>query len=422
MSMWKRRERFARSGVLGLLVMVVAALLCPPAVADARSVAHAPGLGKSNVVAGPTVFDQRFEGGGTGTVAVGVQFESFRGHYTSNGQLGNGTYFFDELRSTATLARSDGMTMTGTFVSGNHCVATDPVIECGHADLLGSADVASAHLDLSLVSGTSGSSTPMPSGFLMTGFLIVNHRIGYAMVDGNGSTYTFGGVDAGSLATPGVVDIRLTSSGAGGWMVTDSGRVLGFGEGAPAFISPNGPPALGMGERVVSLSPTRTERGYWLFTSKGRVIPFGDAHFLGDLHTTTLNGHVIGSSATSTGRGYYMVGSDGGVFAFGDAKFRGSTGNMRLNRPVVGLVPTADNAGYWLVASDGGVFSFNAPFHGSMGGVTLNQSIVTMVRYGNSYLMIASDGGVFNFSKGPFFGSEGGAHVPIPIISGSSVG
>ena len=111
-----------------------------------------------------------------------------------------------------------------------------------------------------------------------------------------------------------------------------------------------------------------------------------------------------------------MVASDGGVFAFGDAKFHGSTGGIHLNQPVVGLSPTPDNRGYWLVASDGGVFAFNAPFRGSIGGVTLNKPVNGLVAFGNGYLMVASDGGVFNFSNKPFVGSLGANPPAAPII------
>jgi hypothetical protein len=255
----------------------------------------------------------------------------------------------------------------------------------------------------------------------MRGTLVLRHRLGYAMVDSNGSTYMFGGIDPRpSVNTPDAVDLELNRAGDGGWIATRAGVVYTIGD-AHAFNDPDpNSRALANGERVTSLSATPTDQGYWLFTSRGRALPFGDAAFHGDLRASILNGEIVGSIATPTGKGYYMVGSDGGVFAFGDARFRGSMGNTRLNRPVVGLVPTADNTGYWLVASDGGVFSFHAPFHGSMGAVVLNRPIVTMVFYAGAYLMVASDGGVFNFSKGPFFGSEGGARVPAPIVNAAS--
>ena len=77
--------------------------------------------------------------------------------------------------------------------------------------------------------------------------------------------------------------------------------------------------------------------------------------------------------------GYWLVASDGGIFSFGDAAFHGSEGGVRLNQPIVGMASTPDGRGYWLVASDGGIFSFgDAAFHGSEGGVRLNQPIVGM--------------------------------------------
>jgi hypothetical protein len=57
-----------------------------------------------------------------------------------------------------------------------------------------------------------------------------------------------------------------------------------------------------------------------------------------------------------------------------------------------------------------------------MGAIALNKPIVTMVPYGGAYLMVAGDGGVFNFSNGPFFGSEGGAHLRLPIVAASAAG
>jgi hypothetical protein len=66
------------------------------------------------------------------------------------------------------------------------------------------------------------------------------------------------------------------------------------------------------------------------------------------------------------------------VFAFGDAGFFGSMGGVRLNEPVVSMASTSDGQGYWLVAADGGVFSFgDAAFLGSTGDLHLDQPIVS---------------------------------------------
>ena len=79
--------------------------------------------------------------------------------------------------------------------------------------------------------------------------------------------------------------------------------------------------------------------------------------------------------SSPTGNGYWEVAADGGIFAFGDAKFHGSMGGIPLDQPVVGMAPTPDGNGYWEVAADGGIFAFgDAKFYGSMGGTTLEQA------------------------------------------------
>ncbi len=388
--------------------------------------------GAAAATASPVVLTQTIVGGGSGFGGPqALDFARWEGKYVSTSQLGVGHYQIGWVRVGSTFSytgtefiRSDGMKLTGDYSPGNpaDCGAAQPNVDCLHVDLAGNADIANAHLLISITSFFPAGPGPVASGFLMRGTLTLRRRLGgYMMLDTRGTTYAFGGLDhLGDAHVAGATDLELTPSHNGFWIVNTAGQVFVFGD-ATAFGNAN-PSRLTPGETVSNMSGTPTGKGYWLFTSKGRVLPFGDARFLGDLHTTHLNGRIVGSIATPTGHGYYMVGADGGVFAFGDATFHGSTGKMRLNRPVVGLVLTADNTGYWLVASDGGVFSFNAPFHGSMGGIVLNQPIVTMVPYDNSYLMVASDGGAFNFSKGLFFGSEGDVHLPTPIVAGAATG
>jgi hypothetical protein len=390
-----------------------------------------PGSAAVPVPATQTIF-----GAGSGTTATAVQFLSARGRYASTGQLGVGRYqigFANNTQTGVEFTRSDGMTLSGEYNDihlGSGCGGSgnDLSIGCIAVNLAGTADIASASLMISLTNVNNTSESPVPGSLLMSGTLTLRTRLGgYAMVDANGKTYSFGGVDhLGDAHTTAATDLELTPSHSGYWIVNAVGQIFAFGDarwwGNAAPFGNATTSAFAPGEAVTSLSATPTGRGYWLFTSKGRTIPFGDARFHGDLRATNLNGRIIGSIATPTGNGYYMVGTDGGIFAFGDARFRGSMGGEHLNQPVVGLVPTSDNTGYWLVASDGGVFSFNAPFLGSMGGTHLNQPIVTMVLYDNSYLMVARDGGVFNFSKGLFFGSKGDVHLPAPIIGAAATG
>ena len=406
--------------VLVLGVSVSLAMLGPAISGAAAAMASAT----------PVAPTQTFVGGGTGYFGCEPRSScGSGGHYTSTGQLGNGSYnFWYGPGPYGQFHRSDGTMLIGpiihsnecepVFVAAEDCLAFDPIgyVRTGPQSWAATADIVSAHI---VLIEQNPSSTE--SAFLMRGTLILRRRAGYAMVDANGTTYAFGGIDhLGDAHTTRAMDIERSPSGSGYWIVNAMGNVYAFGD-ARYFGNANAS-ALSPGEVVTSMSATPTAKGYWLFTSKGRAFTFGDAKTFGDLHALPLNGPIVGSVATPTGNGYYMVGSDGGVFAFGDAKFRGSMGNARLNRPVIGLVPTADNTGYWLVASDGGVFSFHAPFHGSMGAVALNRPIVTMVPYAGAYLMVASDGGVFNFSNGPFFGSEGGARVPAPIVNAASKG
>ncbi len=390
------------------------------------------GLSASGASAIPSIVGtQTVSGGGSGVVIVGVtvpNFPYYEGSYTSTSQLGTGRYVLQELSTGVTFTRSDGMRLTGSFGNPifNDCGALDANTMCEHLDLVGTADIAAAHLALA-ISEDSGTTeiidhrAASPAGFLMRGTMTLRRWLGYAMVDSNGAVSTFGGIEHfGDAHTSSATDTKLTPSHNGYWVVNAAGQVFAFGD-APVLGNAN-PSSLAVGETVTSMSVTPTGKGYWLFSSKGRAVPFGDAHFYGDLHTTPLTGPVVGSVATPTGHGYYMVGSDGGVFAFGDARFQGSMGATRLNQPVVGLTPTPDNRGYWLVAADGGVFSFNAHFYGSMGAIHLNQPVVTMVPSGPAYLMIARDGGVFTFANAPFFGSLGGTTLAAPIVNGTATG
>ena len=116
--------------------------------------------------------------------------------------------------------------------------------------------------------------------------------------------------------------------------------------------------------------------------------------------------------------GYWLVASDGGIFSFGDAAFHGSEGGVHLNQPIVGMASTPDGRGYWLVASDGGIFSFgDAGVLRLEGGRTLNQPIVGMAPTpdGGGYWLVASDGGIFSFGDAAFHGSRA-ASSQQPIV------
>jgi len=74
---------------------------------------------------------------------------------------------------------------------------------------------------------------------------------------------------------------------------------------------------------------------------------------------------TTGIDSSPSGAGYRLIGADGGVFAFGDDPFHGSMGGLTLNAPVIGIARDSATGGYWEVATDGGVFAFDAAFFGA---------------------------------------------------------
>jgi hypothetical protein len=113
-------------------------------------------------------------------------------------------------------------------------------------------------------------------------------------------------------------------------------------------------------------------------------------------------------AVTPSGRGYWFVAADGGVFAFGDAGFHGSTGGLTLNQPVVSLTPSADG-GYWLVAGDGGIFAFDTPFHGSLPGLAQPHlpagRRIRVTAAGAGYYILGANGQTFPFGAAADHGS-----------------
>jgi hypothetical protein len=71
---------------------------------------------------------------------------------------------------------------------------------------------------------------------------------------------------------------------------------------------------------------------------------------------------------------------------------------------IPGWHATDGRPGVWVVKDDGGVWTYpdGAPFHGSMGGKTINAPMAGIVAHGpNGYWLIGSDGGIFAFGDAP---------------------
>jgi hypothetical protein len=127
----------------------------------------------------------------------------------------------------------------------------------------------------------------------------------------------------------------------------------------------------------------------------------------------------VAAVTTSPTGGWWAAKADGSVIAGDDAPNYGSMGGRSLNASLVGVASTASGGGYWLLGSDGGIFTFgDAGFFGSTGAMRLNQPIVGMAATpsGAGYWLVAKDGGIFTFGDAGFFGSTGAMQLNQPIV------
>ena len=182
------------------------------------------------------------------------------------------------------------------------------------------------------------------------------------------------GVPGGSVQLP-AGRWAAVAAGVGDQVVavTADGRVATVHGPVPLSWRPTVP----LNAPVVDVALTPTGRGVWVLAADGGVFTVGDATFAGSMGGRPVNAPVVGLAATASGRGYWLVAADGGVFAFGDATFAGSMGGRVLNAPVIGMARYG--RGYALVARDGGVFVFSdLPFLGSLGAAPPARPVVAL--------------------------------------------
>ncbi len=109
---------------------------------------------------------------------------------------------------------------------------------------------------------------------------------------------------------------------------------------------------------LVDITLTPTGRGCWLVGADGGVFAFGDAHYYGSAAGLGLVSSVAGIEPTPDDQGYWLYASDGGVFNFGDAGYFGSAGGSVRVNPIVGMRVTPGGDGYSLTDSVGRVYRF----------------------------------------------------------------
>jgi hypothetical protein len=198
---------------------------------------------------------------------------------------------------------------------------------------------------------------------------------GYFLVGADGGVFAFGtapflGSLPGIKVTPNqpIVGIVAANTDRGYFLVGRDGGVYAFG--AVNFLGSLPGNAKSV-NNVIGISAEPSGAGYWVVQATGTVTAFGNASSFSTPPTTSP---VTAIAGTATGQGYWLVTQEGGVYALGDAKKAGAgtlpTLHVTPSLPVIGLVPTEATAGYWLLGADGGIFAFNAPFDGSLPGLT----------------------------------------------------
>ena len=198
---------------------------------------------------------------------------------------------------------------------------------------------------------------------------------GYFLVGSDGGVFAFGNAPfLGSL--PGlkvvpnkaIVGIVAANADKGYFLVGKDGGVYAFGTVPFLGSLPGKGKAV---SNVIGISAEPSGQGYWVVQSRGSVTAFGNA---ASFTTGSTTSPVAAIAGTSTGQGYWLVTQKGGVYPYGDAKKAGSGTLAHLgvtpSANVIGIVPTDATAGYWLLGGDGGIFAFNAPFYGSLPGLT----------------------------------------------------
>lgn len=244
-----------------------------------------------------------------------------------------------------------------------------------------------------------------------------------------------------------VMDMTLTSTGDGYWIVGNDGGVFSFGNtffhgslGGRAiwFTHPTIPP---FQARVVGIarSPDDPEAppdvilnpgegdeilvasGYWLALNTGDVVAFGDAALPENTFSPTganLFLECIGIMRAGNLNGYWLVQSTGAVYAFGAAGYHGGGSGL-----ITAFASTPTGQGYWLANGLGQVSSFgDAAYHGGI-TVPLAGAIVGMdsTPTGLGYYLVGSDGGVFAFGDAVYQGSIPGL-VPPVVLADPMVG
>jgi hypothetical protein len=219
-------------------------------------------------------------------------------------------------------ATSDGLLMNTAHATGHGKPGAAvvglaaPGVGDGYAAVAASGQVFTFG-NVAAVGDPSGKGTAVDIATTRTG-------LGYWVLMADGSIYPFGdaryyGSPKRSGLTESALAIEARPAGDGYWVLGADGSVRGYGA-ARSFG-----PATGSGQPV-DLAVTPTGKGCFVLFDSGAVADFGDAVPAGDLTTTTARWTKPAAAITAVPatNGYVLSARDGGLFSFGGAPFFGS--------------------------------------------------------------------------------------------------
>ncbi len=198
---------------------------------------------------------------------------------------------------------------------------------------------------------------------------------------------------------PAYVDMAVTRSGKGYWLLDASGAVRALGDARH-----HGDAVGQVDETVPRTAPvgiaSHPEGGYWIALQNGEVFEFGAAADVGAEERSDADALIVDVESTPSGDGLWLLATDGAVLAYGGAEQLGSADTAAA----VGIAAAADGDGYWVTDAGTAVHVFgSAASLGSRSGRANRLAAVDMVATdtGDGYWLIWSDGTSFNYGIAP---------------------
>jgi len=236
------------------------------------------------------------------------------------------------------------------------------------------------------------------------------HLIGansYTDVSRTGQVYAWNGTYAGGSPTGYTgrfTDAKVTTNGAGYWLLTSIGQIYAYGNAPYKGGSPTGY----TGE-IVAMASSLDNQGYVMVSSTGQVYAYGTAAYRGG-SPTGYSGKFVDVEMTPDGGGYWLLTSAGQIYAYGDAPYLGGS-PAGFSRAIVAMSRTTDGNGYVLVSKAGQIYAYGDSQYkgGSPSGYTNEITDVSYRTDGQpGYMMISAVGQHYAYNT-PFLGNPIGA-------------